>query len=105
MNSELASPARLEQVVKGFDDKDVSVIKMFLAQKKLRYEGMSQGEFAQFLQINMRQANSFAACISKLSNLGLIFTSVRNKDDDAKVVFPSEYLRFFDERFKTKKGK
>lgn len=101
ISNELSSPARLEQVVKSFDDKDVHVIKMFLAQKKLRYEGMSQGEFARFLQMNMRQSNSYATCISKLSNLGLIFTSVRIKDD-AKVVFPSEYLRFFDERLKTK---
>ena len=101
MSNELASHSRLEQVVKSFDDKDVRVIKMFLAQKKLRYEGMSQGEFTRFLQMNMRQSNSYATCIGKLSNLGLIFTSVRVKDD-AKVVFPSEYLRFFDERLKTK---
>ena len=101
MSNELASRSRLEQVIKSFDNKDVCVIKMFLAQKKIRYEGMSQGEFARFLQMNMRQANSYATCISKLSNLGLIFTSVRVKDDP-KVVFPSEYLRFFDDRLKTK---
>ncbi|HME55632.1 MAG TPA: hypothetical protein VKM55_25725 [Candidatus Lokiarchaeia archaeon] len=101
MSIELASHDRLENVVKGFDEKDFQVIKMFLVQKKLRYEGMSQGEFARFLQLKMHQANSYASCISKLSNLGLIFTSVRVKDDP-KVIFPSEYLRFFDERFKTK---
>ena len=101
MSNELASHDRLEQVIKGFDEKDFQVIKMFLAQKKIRYEGMSQGEFARFLQMNMRQANSYATCISKLSNLGLIFTGVRVKDDP-KVVFPSEYLRFFDEHLKTK---
>ncbi|MBN2153182.1 MAG: hypothetical protein JW839_17140 [Candidatus Lokiarchaeota archaeon] len=98
---ELASQQRLDKIVKDFDVKDTSVIKLFLAQKKLRYDGMSQAEFAKFLQQNMRAANSFAACVNKLSTLGLIFTSVKVKEkEDPKVVLPSEYLRFFDDRFK-----
>jgi predicted TPR repeat methyltransferase len=98
---ELASQQRLDKLVKDFDVKDTSVIKMFLAQKKLRYDGMSQAEFAKFMQQNMRQANSFATSVCKLSTLGLIFTSVKVKEnEDPKVVFPSEYLRFFDDHFK-----
>ncbi|NMC05678.1 MAG: hypothetical protein GYA24_10725 [Candidatus Lokiarchaeota archaeon] len=94
---ELASQHRLNKLVKDFDGKDTSVIKLFLAQKKLRYDGMSQAEFAQFMVQNMRAANSFATSVNKLSMLGLIFTSVKVKDkEDPKVVFPSEYLRFFD---------
>ncbi len=98
---ELASQTRLDKIVKDFDVKDTSVIKLFLAQKKLRYDGMSQAEFAKFMQQNMRQANSFATCVCKLSTLGLIFMSVKVKEnEDPKVVFPSEYLRFFDDHLK-----
>ncbi len=98
---ELASQQRLDKIAKDFDIKDTSVIKLFLAQRKLRYDGMSQAEFAKFLQQNMRAANSFATCVNKLSTLGLIFMSVKVKEkEDPKVVFPSEYLRFFDDHFK-----
>nr|MDO8111544.1 hypothetical protein [Candidatus Sigynarchaeota archaeon] len=103
LSVELSSQQRLERVTRGFDEKDICVIKMFLNQKKVRYDGMSQGEFARFLQNNMRMANSFATCIHKLSTLGFIFTSVKIKEkDDPKVVFPSEYLRFFDDYLKLK---
>ncbi len=103
LSVELASQQRLERVMRGFDEKDICVIKMFLIQKKVRYDGMSQVEFTRFLQCNMRMANSFATCIHKLSTLGLIFTSVRIKEkEDPKVVFPSEYLRFFDDYLKLK---
>jgi hypothetical protein len=102
---ELASQKRLDKIVKDFDTKDVSVIKLFLTQKKLRYDGMSQAEFAKFLQMNMRQANSFATCINKLCTLGLIFMSVKPKEnEDPKVVFPSEYLRFFDDHLQINAG-
>jgi hypothetical protein len=90
--TELTNHARLEKIADGFDSKDIEVIRLFLKQKKFRYAGMNQGEFAKFLTLNQRMSNSFSACVNKLNQLALIFTNV-----DAKVVFPSEYLKFFDD--------
>lgn len=99
LNDALPATPRLVRLMEAFDTKDKEVIKMFLAEKSLRYSGMSQAEFAKFLTQNLRMANSFSSTINKLRALGLIFVNVTVHDKN-KVVFPSEYLRFFDDYFK-----
>ena len=101
LDATLPSTGRLSQLLPSFTDKDTAVVRMFLAEKKLRYEGMSQAEFAKFLTLNMRMANSFAGSINKMRSIGLIFMDVDVKGKQ-KVVFPSEYLKYFDDYYKGK---
>ncbi len=101
LDTTLPSTSRLSKLLCLFNEKDNAVIRMFLAEKKLRYEGMSQIEFAKFLQLNMRMSNSFADTINKMRAIGLIFMNVDVKGKQ-KVVFPSEYLKYFDDYYKGK---
>ncbi|MHA1681643.1 MAG: hypothetical protein ACTSUE_11595 [Promethearchaeota archaeon] len=94
----LIATNRLRKLTSEMEARDLAIIKMFL-QKKYRYNGMAQSEFTKFIVYNHRMKNSFTKNVSKLQSLGLIFMSVTVKKAE-RVIFPSEYLLFFNNYFK-----
>ena len=89
----------MQRLIEEFDAMDIALVKVFLKEKKLRYGGMSQEQFTKFLTLNKRMKYNFITSVNKMREIGLIFTNVPVKKKN-KVVFPSEYLRYFNDYFK-----
>jgi hypothetical protein len=99
LEKQLISTQRMQRLIEEFDTMDIALVKMFLKEKKLRYSGMSQEQFTKFLTLNKRMKYDFITSVNKMREIGLIFTKVPVKKKN-KVVFPSEYLRYFNDYFK-----
>lgn len=95
LENKLCSDTRLQEIACELDQKAIKLIKMFL-NKKYRYRGMAQEEFTKFIVYNHRMKNSYTKTVQKLQALGLLFTNVEVREKQ-RVLFPSEFLRFFNE--------